>query len=243
MLLESCHLVIYRFQANFPFSYLLFWQVALIGIVYAITGTAALPQGLNTLLRPSLLESNPLNPLNPLATIGRQTSVLDELLSSTLGNPRLNGQSNLLSLLRSDPQFSVLVKALELTDLASSLEEGGPFTIFAPTNFAFDKFGREKMLSDVDSLRRLLLRHITRHKLPSLSIPSGVSQVDMASNDKVFVFFYLKKVSKFPHNYFQLTIVAINGRLAVYSCKGAAEVISTDFYASNGIVHSIDSLI
>ena len=129
-----------------------------------------------------------------------------------------------MTLLRSYPKFSVLVKALELTDLASSLEEGGPFTIFAPTNFAFDSFGREKMLSDVDSLRRVLLRHISRNKLPSLSIPSGVSQVDMANNEK-------------------LTIVAINGRLAIYSSKGAAEIISTDIYASNGIVHSIDTLI
>ena len=155
----------------------------------------ALPQGLNTLLRPSLLESNPLSPLSPLSTIGRQTSVLDEILSSTLGHGHstLNGHSNIMTLLRSYPKFSVLVKALELTDLASSLEEGGPFTIFAPTNFAFDKFGREKMLSDVDSLRRVLLRHISRHKLPSLSIPSGVSQVDMANNEKVSAFFYLEK--------------------------------------------------
>ena len=161
-------------------------------IVCAISGTVSLPQGLNTLLRPSLLESNP---LPPLSTIARQTSVLDEILSSTLGHghSRLNGHSNIMTLLRSYPKFSVLVKALELTDLASSLEEGGPFTIFAPTNFAFDKFGREKMLSDVDSLRRVLLRHISRHKLPSLSIPSGVSQVDMANNEKVSAFFYLEK--------------------------------------------------
>ena len=41
----------------------------------------------------------------------------------------------------------------------------------------------------------------------------------------------------------QLTIVAINGRLAVYSSKGAAEIISTDLYAANGIVHSVDTLI
>ena len=41
------------------------------------------------------------------------------------------------------------------------------------------------MLSDVAGLRKVLLRHISRQKLPSLSIPGGVSQVDMASNEKV----------------------------------------------------------
>ena len=111
--------------------------------------------------------------------------ILSLQLLSLLPGQSLYGHTNIITLLRSHPKFSVLVKALELTDLASSLEEGGPFTIFAPTNFAFDSFGREKMLSDVESLRRVLLRHISRHKLPSLSIPSGVSQVDMANNEKV----------------------------------------------------------
>ena len=159
-------------------------QVHCLVIVQAVCGTVGLPQGLNTLLRPSLLDS----PLSPLTPLGRQQSFLDELLSS--GRERghsVHGYTNIMTLLRSQPKFSVLVKALELTDLASSLEDGGPFTIFAPTNFAFDSFGREKMLSDVDSLRRVLLRHITRHKLPSLSIPAGVSQVDLANNEKVSV--------------------------------------------------------
>ena len=207
-------------------------------IVQAICGTVGLPQGLNTLLRPSLLDS-PLSPLSPLTPLGRQQSFLDELLSS--GRERghsVHGYTNIMTLLRSQPKFSVLVKALELTDLASSLEDGGPFTIFAPTNFAFDSFGREKMLSDVDSLRRVLLRHITRHKLPSLSIPGGVSQVDLANNEKVG-----ECCDIFSNNCLQLTIVSINGRLAVYSSKGAAEIISTDLYAANGIVHSIDTLI
>jgi len=80
------------------------------------------------------------------------------------------------------------------------------------------------MLSDVDGLRKVLLRHISRQKLPSLSIPGGVSQVDMASGEKV-------------------TIAVISGRIAVYSCSGAAEVIGTDNYAANGIVHTVDAVI
>ena len=64
-------------------------------------------------------------------------------------------------------------------------QTGGPFTLFAPTNYAFDTVGRDKMLGDLDGLRKVLLRHISRQKLPSLSMPVGVSQVDMASNEKV----------------------------------------------------------
>ena len=65
------------------------------------------------------------------------------------------------------------------------VQTGGPFTIFAPTNLAFDTVGRDKMLGDVAGLRKVLLRHISRQKLPSLSIPGGISQVDMANTEKV----------------------------------------------------------
>ena len=41
---------------------------------------------------------------------------------------------------------------------------------------------------------------------------------------------------------FQLTIAVLSGRIAVYSCNGAAEVIGTDSYAANGIVHTVDAL-
>jgi len=41
------------------------------------------------------------------------------------------------------------------------------------------------MLGDVAGLRKVLLRHISREKLPSLSIPGGISQVDMANSEKV----------------------------------------------------------
>ena len=96
------------------------------------------------------------------------------------------------------------------------------------------------MLGDVAGLRKALLRHISRQKLPSFSIPGGVSQVDMASGEKVRI---QKVVKMITISFFQLTIALLSGRIAVYSSSGAAEVIGTDSYADNGIVHSINALI
>jgi len=175
-------------------------------------------------LTDSLLGRDPLNPLRDSFGRGRDT-LGHGSGHGLLGSGSDSGYGNsIMTVLKSSPQHSVLVRALTITDLASSLETGGPFTLFAPTNHAFDTVGRDKMLSDVDGLRKVLLRHISRQKLPSLSIPGGVSQVDMASNEK-------------------LTIAVLSGRIAVYSSSGAAEVISTDSYAPNGIVHSVDAII
>lgn len=41
----------------------------------------------------------------------------------------------------------------------------------------------------------------------------------------------------------QATIAVLHGRMAVYTSAGAGELIATDLYASNGIVHTIDSSI
>jgi len=176
-------------------------------------------------LTDSVLGRDPLNPLlDPL------TRSLDTLALASVhhgGHGLLgssHGYTNIMALLKASPRHTVLVRALTVTDLAASLETGGPFTLFAPTNHAFDVVGRDKMLNDVDGLRKVLLRHISRQKLPSLSIPGGVSQVDMANNEK-------------------LTIAVLSGRIAVYSAAGAAEVTSTDSYAANGIVHTIDAII
>merc|ERR1712050_119076 len=175
-------------------------------------------------LTDSVLGADPLNTL--IDPLSRSIDTL--ALAAGHGHHSLLGSSNrytnIMTLLKASPRHTVLVRALTITDLAASLETGGPFTLFAPTNNAFDLVGRDKMLNDVDGLRKVLLRHISRQKLPSLSIPGGVSQVDMASNEK-------------------LTIAVLTGRIAVYSSQGAAEVISTDTYAANGIVHTIDAII
>ena len=58
--------------------------------------------------------------------------------------------SNIMSLIKSEPELSIFEKALELTDLSDSLATGGPFTVFAPTNFAFDGINSDRMLANID---------------------------------------------------------------------------------------------
>ena len=91
-----------------------------------------------------------------------------------------------------------------------------------------------------------------REKLPSLSFPVGVSQVDTASREKATIavnFFLTQKSQRWTD--WQLLLVDFNsktmqvllGRVAIYTSAGAAEVLDTDFYTSNGIVHVIDHVV
>ena len=128
------------------------------------------------------------------------------------------------------------------------------------------------MLGDVPSLRKALLRHIVRltnkifrgnlililpfirEKLPSLSFPVGVSQVDTASREKATI-----AVFHHENNENQLTlktsrdrqtvdfhcksVQVLLGRVAIYTSAGAAEVLDTDIYTSNGIIHVIEHVV
>ncbi|RLT46446.1 MAG: fasciclin domain-containing protein [Chloroflexi bacterium] len=75
------------------------------------------------------------------------------------GNPT----ANILSLLTSDPQFSTLVQAIQSAGLAETLRSGGPFTLFAPTNAAFEQLPEgtlEQLLQNPDALAELLSYHL-----------------------------------------------------------------------------------
>src|SRR5690606_15692037 len=62
------------------------------------------------------------------ATLHGQDGIVDEV-----SNP------NIVQLAVKNPDLSTLVTAVQTANLATSLSNAGPFTVFAPLNAAFDK--------------------------------------------------------------------------------------------------------
>jgi uncharacterized surface protein with fasciclin (FAS1) repeats len=70
---------------------------------------------------------------------------------------------SLVDLLQNDGRFTTLVAAVVATGLGDTLATGGPFTVFAPTDEAFDAVPAELLaglLSDPDTLKQVLLYHV-----------------------------------------------------------------------------------
>jgi len=62
-----------------------------------------------------------------------------------------------------NPAFSTLVTALQAADLVTTLQGPGPFTVFAPTNEAFEKIPAgvlNFLLANPDALTDVLLYHV-----------------------------------------------------------------------------------
>ena len=88
--------------------------------------------------------------------------VVDQvILNSTSAGPRSNSIAEIAS---ASEDFSTLTTALSIADLVDTLSnESETFTVFAPTNAAFDKIPDDTLdaiLADTETLTSILLKHV-----------------------------------------------------------------------------------
>jgi uncharacterized surface protein with fasciclin (FAS1) repeats len=121
------------------------------------------------------------------------------------------------------PQLTTLATAIELANLGSTLG-GGEFTVFAPTDQAFEKLGDEKLGKLTEPEQRDLLRKVlTYHVVPGKLTAAEVLQRSF--------------------------LTTVNGqRLDITLEKGTprvdrAAIVKTDIICSNGVVHLIDGVL
>jgi len=121
--------------------------------------------------------------------------------------------------------FKTLSSALKEAGLVVTLKSGGPYTVFAPTDAAFEKLPKaevDALLKDKAKLKNVLLFHVLPGTLPSSTV------LRMSDGDKV------KTVSGK-----EFTLGLKNSQVTV----NGALVSKADITASNGVIHAIDSVI
>jgi len=131
---------------------------------------------------------------------------------------------------------TTLVAAVKAAGLVSTLKGEGPFTVFAPTNAAFDKLPKgtvETLLKPehVELLKGVLTYHVVSGRLDSKMLMEWVRKGHGAAE--------LKTVSGSS-----LWVEWKDGRLWLRDGKGMTAAITTaDVYQSNGVIHVIDTVV
>ncbi|MDX1430264.1 MAG: fasciclin domain-containing protein, partial [Rhodothermales bacterium] len=120
--------------------------------------------------------------------------------------------------------FSTLVAAVEAADLASVLDENGPFTVFAPTNAAFDALPEGTVAEllkpeNKGTLAGILTYHVVEGRVTSDQVVNLTSAKTVQGQEI--------SISVQDRNVF------VNG----------AQVTSVDIEAANGIIHVIDAVL
>jgi transforming growth factor-beta-induced protein len=119
--------------------------------------------------------------------------------------------------------FSSLVSAVVKADLAGTLSGDGPFTVFAPTNDAFEMLFATLGISSLDEvsmedLTSILTYHVVADNVRSSELAAGmVGTVSGESFD-----------------------VTIDGDVML---NGTIKVVMTDIQGTNGVVHVIDAVL
>ncbi|NJC41571.1 putative surface protein with fasciclin (FAS1) repeats [Brevundimonas alba] len=135
------------------------------------------------------------------------------------------------------PDFTTLVSALQTAEVAATLGGGGPFTVFAPTNAAFEKVPAERRdaLTKPEGkaeLRRLLTYHIVPGRLDAAALAQRIQAAGGSLALTTMQGGTLTAKTN-PDGSIGLTDAA----------GGVARVIEADMVGSNGVIHGLDTVL
>ena len=165
---------------------------------------------------------NPANLQNaPAVTSGGGTITIGGTASSSTIAPT----NNIVQTAIAAPAFSTLVAALKAAGLVDTLSGTGPFTVLAPTNEAFAKVPTDvlaKLLlpENKDALVKVLTYHVVAGKVDASQIVKLSSAKTVEGSD--------------------VKIAVVDGKVKL---NDSTTVLTTDIQTSNGIIHSIDSVL
>ena len=160
--------------------------------------------------------SNDMNPMVGGAPMLRTMDIVDNAVNSA--------------------DHTTLVAAVKAAGLVETLKSKGPFTVFAPTNAAFDKLpagtvGTLVKPENKETLTKILTYHVLAGKFDSKAIAKkikaggGSARLTTVSGDRL--------------------IARMNGNsLVLTDEKGGASTVSiANVYQSNGVIHVVDSVL
>lgn len=161
---------------------------------------------------------------NPSAPYGHEEDTTENLISSNIGGTALVPSNSVVENVESHPELSTFIGAVKKAGLVKTLNGTGPYTIFAPTNEAFEALPGETVEDlmkpeNKEQLVALVNNHIVAGKLNAQALQSG-SSIRTAGNGQV-------KVTGKGSN------VMING----------AHVETPDIVSSNGVIHVINKVL
>ena len=130
--------------------------------------------------------------------------------------------STIVDIAVSDDRFGTLVTALSAAELVETLSGDGPFTVFAPTNAAFDALPEgtlDALLADIPALTNILRYHVVSGQVLAEDVVT-LSEAETVLGENV-------------------SIRVEDGKVFIND----SEVIVTDIMASNGVIHVIDAVL
>lgn len=135
-----------------------------------------------------------------------------------------------------NPDFSTLVSAVTAADLGATLGGGGPFTVFAPTNAAFEKVPaatRDSLMAPAGKadLTKILTYHVVPGRVDAATL---TQQIQAGGGSAALTTVEGGILTARVGADGSVTLTGENG--------GVSRVVQADVPASNGVIHAIDTV-
>ncbi|WP_120077766.1 fasciclin domain-containing protein [Aurantiacibacter odishensis] len=160
----------------------------------------------------------------------------DTMMADEMANAEADMPGTIVEVAQGNPDFSTLVSAVTAAELGETLSGDGPFTVFAPTNAAFDALpdGTVEMLTteDTEQLGSILTYHVVPSEVMAADLTAAIESAGEGG-------YTIETV-----NGGTLTAMLDGGNVMLQDAQGnTATVTSTDVDASNGVIHVIDTVL
>ena len=138
---------------------------------------------------------------------------------------------------QNNPDFSTLVSAVTSADLGATLSGTGPYTVFAPTNAAFEEVPqatRDELMSPAgqQDLANILTYHVVEGNVDAAALAQAIQDAGADGYTITTV------------NGGTLTAMMDGDNVVLRDAAGnTATVTQTDVEASNGVIHAIDTVL
>ena len=140
--------------------------------------------------------------------------------------------TSILGAVNENPEFTAFARLLSAADMAGAVEAEGPFTLFVPTNTAFDKLRPEetRALSQPENRERL------RALLAGHMVAERIMVTDLDDSDDEAVSLTTLAGSR-------LTLRHEDGQWRIRDARGGVSTIAMpDVTAANGVIHAVDTV-
>jgi uncharacterized surface protein with fasciclin (FAS1) repeats len=159
-----------------------------------------------------------------------------KMSNPTVGGAAMVASKTIVANASAAPNLTTLVAAVKAAGLVDTLSSPGPFTVFAPTNTAFDKLpegtvGTVLKPENKALLTTILTYHVVAGKLTAKDVMAaikaggGKATLTTVAGEKI--------TARLSGN----SIVITDGK------GGQSAVTTADVMQSNGVVHVIDSVL
>ncbi|MBL7704156.1 MAG: fasciclin domain-containing protein [Taibaiella sp.] len=210
-------------------------------VLYHVLGqryaSGAIPDGTNELSSVENINTYVTKNMNGVFVNGAKVTTADVTASNgvvhIVNKVLMPPSGNIVALAQSNPDLSLLVAAVlraseGTTNVASVLSGNGPFTVFAPTNAAFQAAGFPDaaaiQAADPNTLAGILTYHVIAARVFSSDLSEGAMPATVNGGT---------------------VTITLSGGAKVKGAGNttASNITATDMMATNGVVHVVDAVL